>query len=379
MRVCFAQKRFKLAIEWFYEQEGSRRGPVGSGALKRLAESGVITPDTRIWREGLSDWVSAKVIRGLFAANPVAAPVPVAEDPPPPASFAPPAPSALSPLLDVVRDGGHPFDLMITAARSAVSVEAISNFSRMSATVGVFAVYVAAGLVPLGGILLAARNNRLTPIGIALGVAIGLLVLQFCAQRLLGALDSAIAGNTIVLSSLAVIDCLFVLIVTATLSGTAWLLWLAASDGNARAAVAGVLTLGLGIFVAAVAVVPAGVGVVVDASCRAAEDAVGVATVVLKLMLRAVPIFFAMAVVVGTVKTLMLLWTILRGNSSPMEVMEDLTTTASLLIGGASLPLTAYAILLAYYLTFDLISAIVSIPAKLDRIAEVGSNDQTAA
>lgn len=55
-------------VEWFYELDGFRRGPVTPAALKQLADSGQITPETRIWKEGLSDWAKAGAVRGLFAA-----------------------------------------------------------------------------------------------------------------------------------------------------------------------------------------------------------------------------------------------------------------------------------------------------------------------
>ena len=60
------------------------------------------------------------------------------------------------------------------------------------------------------------------------------------------------------------------------------------------------------------------------------------------------------------------------------DLLSDLSATAVLLFCGAALPVIVYVLTLAYYLTLDVISAIVSIPAKLDRIAEVSGDGESS-
>ncbi len=82
-------KRCLVGLEWLYEKNNLRRGPVASGELKKLADAGEITPETPIWREGLAEWVKAGAVRGLFAAaTPVAAQSQPAAPAPPVASTA---------------------------------------------------------------------------------------------------------------------------------------------------------------------------------------------------------------------------------------------------------------------------------------------------
>lgn len=59
-----------MATEWFYADGGAECGPVSSNELKRMAESGTVSPETLIWKEGYSDWVPAKNVQGLFPASP---------------------------------------------------------------------------------------------------------------------------------------------------------------------------------------------------------------------------------------------------------------------------------------------------------------------
>jgi uncharacterized membrane protein YhaH (DUF805 family) len=45
--------------EWYYAQGQERKGPVDEGALRALADAGVVTPETLVWREGMADWEPA--------------------------------------------------------------------------------------------------------------------------------------------------------------------------------------------------------------------------------------------------------------------------------------------------------------------------------
>lgn len=56
-----------MAVEWFYESGGEQCGPVSSSELKSLAISGIISPETLVWREGYEDWVCANSAQGLFS------------------------------------------------------------------------------------------------------------------------------------------------------------------------------------------------------------------------------------------------------------------------------------------------------------------------
>lgn len=54
--------------KWFYILDGQEAGPIESVALKQLADSGRITPDTKVRRDDLAKWNLAKQIKGLFPA-----------------------------------------------------------------------------------------------------------------------------------------------------------------------------------------------------------------------------------------------------------------------------------------------------------------------
>jgi hypothetical protein len=52
---------------WYYfDHDVPRSGPVSNSELLRLANVGTIRPGSMVWKDGYSDWASAKSIRGLF-------------------------------------------------------------------------------------------------------------------------------------------------------------------------------------------------------------------------------------------------------------------------------------------------------------------------
>lgn len=52
--------------DWYYEADGRQAGPVGTAELKGLIRRKAVTRATRVWHEGMADWVAASSIAGLF-------------------------------------------------------------------------------------------------------------------------------------------------------------------------------------------------------------------------------------------------------------------------------------------------------------------------
>jgi TM2 domain-containing membrane protein YozV len=55
-----------VSQEWYYSVDGDRQGPVEASELKKLAEAGTLKATDLVWKDGMSDWVAAKSIKGLF-------------------------------------------------------------------------------------------------------------------------------------------------------------------------------------------------------------------------------------------------------------------------------------------------------------------------
>ena len=55
-----------MATLWYYGRAGKRLGPVSSAQLKDIAASGNLGPADLVWKDGMTDWVAANRIKGLF-------------------------------------------------------------------------------------------------------------------------------------------------------------------------------------------------------------------------------------------------------------------------------------------------------------------------
>jgi hypothetical protein len=77
-------------MTWYYALGNERQGPIDDAALDRLIATGVVTPDTLVWKAGMADW------QPLGQVRPRATPLPAPVVPPPPAAL-PPTPSSTEP------------------------------------------------------------------------------------------------------------------------------------------------------------------------------------------------------------------------------------------------------------------------------------------
>ena len=361
-----------MSQDWYYEDNGNREGPVTPATLKQLADAGRIRPDTRVWKQGMAQWASAKAIKGLFAdglpRSPSPSPAPTATP-----SFRPALPSPPR-----VAHGWHPLDVVIDTARDRCPANVAATLSRLAGNVGIYLLYAAAVLAPIAGLLISTRTGAFRPVVAGIALGIGLIALQYVGVRLLGACDAAIQANASVLPSLAIPDCAFVLCVIGTLLGAISLIGVAISAGEINPFLAALAILVVGGFTALVAIEPAGINVAVDSECGAGQEAVGVLTFFVKVFLRCAPIAFAASVAFATWGVVSFVFDVLRASSEqvPLMVVFRSPLTASTLLAAAAVPVYAYGLLLVYYLTLDVLSAIVSIPRKLDAIADGNSARQ---
>lgn len=84
---------------WRYVQNGQPSAPVDTAALQALLTSGTLSPDTYVWREGMTNWLAAKSLPEFASCRPAASPPAVPASPAagsaaPPSLPAPPSAEA---------------------------------------------------------------------------------------------------------------------------------------------------------------------------------------------------------------------------------------------------------------------------------------------
>jgi len=65
--------------QWYYQDGDKQRGPVTWAELRRMAAEGELSPEDRVWGEGLPGWQAAKLIPSLFPKQAEPPPLPDAE------------------------------------------------------------------------------------------------------------------------------------------------------------------------------------------------------------------------------------------------------------------------------------------------------------
>jgi hypothetical protein len=60
---------FRMASQWYYACGDVEKGPVSAQELKQLADSGQLTGDCQVWKDGMAEWAAASSIPNLIADN----------------------------------------------------------------------------------------------------------------------------------------------------------------------------------------------------------------------------------------------------------------------------------------------------------------------
>jgi hypothetical protein len=120
-----------MADEWHYSIGGAKNGPVTAVALKGLADSRMLSPADLVWKEGMSQWVPARAVKGLF-------PTPT---PPAPAAV-PPAPHPRPQRTESASaDLWHPIQVGVEMARDACPKDLAEQISTIATRVGLLTLY----------------------------------------------------------------------------------------------------------------------------------------------------------------------------------------------------------------------------------------------
>jgi len=266
----------------------------------------------------------------------------------------------------------HPLDLFISFFRQQVAPDYPAMAARHAAVVGVFVMYASIACVLIRAATQATGPTAVLTIQLGLALAITLFVMQFVACRLLASLEPMISANQSRLGSLAVPDTVCVTVMLFTLVGAVGGTIAAISDRSTPQAEAAFVWLIVGLHTACVAARPWELGFVVDPRVHVAEEAVGVGLFFVRLALRVVPLLFATGIVFSTMHVALGLFRA-RQVTEPFRVALanlDGSFWVTALFVSAALPLLAYLLALLTSVSLDVVSAIVSIPAKLDRLRE---------
>lgn len=413
------------STEWFYTRGSKRFGPVSATELKQLADHGELAAEELVWREGMDQWVPARRVKGLFdqdvpsgkedvsgsspslkgdAVAGRAEPVKVTEPPTPaappasdlaaaPARPARPTFEASASAFERAREGAsrHLFDAILETSRTVFNPEFIRSTAALFAAVGHYALYAAIVLLVGTQVALGVMHRSLWAVLFGIGAASVLAVLQYSARRIAGVLERLDRATVSRMPSPVFLDCCALLSFVGSLLALVGCTVFAVSTQDFGLIFWAVIVFILLEYLAVVALNPESLGLTVTAEATAGEEAIGILSFLVKLGIRAVPVLFGVGVLWGVsllVYAILLLAVPVIGESAmpnlgpsgfSQGVLKALPLSAAqltaaysamLLLLAAACPLLAYLGFLACHVIIELLRALLSIPEKLDLVAE---------
>lgn len=255
-------------------------------------------------------------------------------------------------------------DAFLKWARTTFHAGLFDRISDGFEHAGHVAVLVAQVFAVAFGVVGAVTYSDWLPAVQGLAYAALLLILQYTAEKFLGAGRSLVGSSPSRLGSKAFLDSVALLAEVAGVLALVALSYAAHDAGNWNA-----VWLGLGVWavcdaVACVALHPALANVTVTPDLRAGEEAIGILSFSVKAAIRVVPVAFGTGAVLGALGLASGTFSLLI-DRNPGSARGAL----ALLVSSLALPFASYLLFALYHLVMDVLGSVLALPEKLDRMS----------
>lgn len=367
--------------DWYYAKGNRQLGPVSSTELKQLAESGQLTADDLVWREGMVEWIAANKVKGLFdapAEEPPSAESPPVQTPPADSTSSGFAPSPAEPRSHVPRK--HLFDMLIELIRRQFPSRFVDSSSKIFSAGGYYGLYVGMAMLLVHALVLGATAGSL-PIALAVSAAgiLVLVVLQYASGKFLASLDTLNRSTSGRMSSSALPDCFALLSMCTGLALLVALVIVALPLGNFSMILLAVGAFILCEYAAILSLTLDALNIKVETDASAGEEAVGILSFLVKLILRLVPVAFGVGVALGICDLIIASASVASGSGSEtiatIGPVMAVPASGSVLFAAAALPIVAYVLFILAYLFVDVLHSILT----LGRLLKQDDNEESQA
>jgi uncharacterized membrane protein (DUF485 family) len=256
---------------------------------------------------------------------------------------------------------------ILGSIRKLLTLKLLGFFNKWLTILGNYSLLIASVLALLIGIVGAIRLESFMFFLTALVFSIFVLVIQYIANKFSHAGEMLIKNNPTSLSSTAFLDSLGLLAMIGGIVALLVNLYFAIKSPSLNALLTGVGLFVFLEFVALIALNPELITVDVVKETTAGEEAIGILTFFIKKIMKLVPILFGLGVIIGTVMLLVSSFN-LFSNERMLFAPAKIEWSYSLIISSGLLPLLSYILFVLFYLTIDIIRAILSLPRKIDNL-----------
>jgi hypothetical protein len=270
----------------------------------------------------------------------------------------------------------HPFDAILDKFRPHFNTRFIEATAGVFRACGSYGLLAASVLTAAFAVIATVRTSAIDHLLWGVIFVLALLALHYAAGKFCVALDrlNRVAGGSI--SSPVVPDCLAVLSKVAGVGVLLGSVAIAIKTLHYELIPAGVAAFFVFAYLAVVALNPATLNITIAPEALAGEEAIGVLMFLLKALLRLTPVAFGAGVVYGTLWMGFACFLAIAGDAGAAGgvILSEALATASAaryaLMLSAALPLGAYLFFLLGNMVLNLWHSLLSLPAKLDKLAE---------
>jgi hypothetical protein len=365
-------------VKFYANINGTNEGPFTLEELKELASKKKITPKTFVIIEGTEEWLPAKDVEGIFPDGPKLPNLP----PPPPGD----ASLSSEDAARIARQGaaaarqGAQMAMAYSASITDKSTgfwggviafikkilnEAIvaSIISKLSQA-GIYAMVLAALGILAIAILSSVKNSEFTHIVIGLFAVFALSLTQYFASRFMDSGVRVISATPTRMGSDALIEAIALITFLLSLGALVFGVIFTLQSEAIYPVMIGTALFLSGMLVVGISLNPNMLNIIIGETSSAGEEAIGIISFGYKSWLRAIPAVFGILSILGS---LQIVWAFIKLVVGDMLTGYSVAASGSIMVfAGGLYPVLGLLIFLYSYLLIDVISAILSLPGKLD-------------
>ncbi len=385
--------------QWYYSQAGgAQQGPVSLTRLREMAADTALQPEDLLWSPGMESWSPARSVRGVLP-EPASPPVPAAAPPllagttPPPlaGTNGPPLLARGRGLLGHAADRTRGLEDADTAEKlmphvrligrllevfaAAISDPLLDQVDRTARRVGHIAYVVAVLFFVIFYAALAIKVDSMQIFFVSLlGIVPVALVGHYTAVMFLEAGNRLIPNLPSRVFSRVFLSCaglIFLFAALVLLLGGFFLLIKTSDWGGFGAALAASAVV---FYLGAVSLKPSSLHIEIGEEAGVGEEALGIFSFLIKMLLRLVPVVFGVGSVAGVGAAVYFLILLIGGEifSIGIPVIGDLSIldVTGGVLGLGILPLAAYLAFVVLHLAVELLRAVLQVPGRLEGLRQ---------
>jgi len=261
-------------------------------------------------------------------------------------------------------------DKFVEFVKKLLSVGLFDFLKKWIVLIGHYALYIAAALSFLIGIIAAIRIESFRIFAISLGVAVAFIFIQYISEKFHDANDKLIENNETQLASNAFLESIGLVSAIIGIVILLYNLYVAIKTVELMPLLTGIGGFAIFEFLALFSFNPKLISTKVAKTASAGEEAIGILSFFLKIILKIVPIIFGVGLAVYTIYMLIHSFGLFGESFKRISAWRNVSSDMGIIVGIGLLPLFAYIWFVINFLIIDIIRAILAVPEKLDKITK---------